>query len=77
VELLGWQDRLGHIEANKLADLIAVPGDPLKDIHQLKQVIFVMKDGEAVKLPASQVEHKTSLPFFLSQPIAFGQPVFA
>ncbi len=48
-ELLGWQDRLGSIEANKFADLIAVPGDPLKDINELKRVKFVMKGGEVIK----------------------------
>jgi imidazolonepropionase-like amidohydrolase len=48
-ELLGWQDRVGSIEANKFADLIAVTGDPLKDINELKQVKFVMKGGEVVK----------------------------
>lgn len=48
-ELLGWQDRLGNIEASKFADLIAVAGDPLKDINELKRVKFVMKGGEVVK----------------------------
>lgn len=48
-ELLGWQDRLGNIEAGKFADLIAVAGDPLKDINELKRVKFVMKGGEVVK----------------------------
>ena len=48
-ELLGWQDRLGSIEANKFADLIAVPGDPLKDINELKRVKFVIKGSEVIK----------------------------
>jgi imidazolonepropionase-like amidohydrolase len=48
-ELLGWQDRVGSVEAGKLADLIAVAGDPLKDITELKRVKFVMKGGEVVK----------------------------
>src|SRR5262249_19529419 len=48
-ELLGWQDRTGSVEAGKLADLIAVAGDPLKDISELKRVKFVMKGGEVVK----------------------------
>jgi imidazolonepropionase-like amidohydrolase len=48
-ELLGWQDRLGSIEANKFADLIAVAGDPLKNISELKRVRFVMKGGEVVR----------------------------
>ena len=46
-ELLGRPD-LGAIEANKLADIIAVPGDPLKDISQLLHVRFVMKGGQVV-----------------------------
>jgi imidazolonepropionase-like amidohydrolase len=44
-ELLGVQDRLGTIEPGKLADLIAVPGDPLADIDLLRDVRFVMKEG--------------------------------
>ena len=48
-ELLGWQDRAGSVEAGKFADLIAVAGDPLKDITELKRVRFVMKGGEVVK----------------------------
>ncbi|HEX5085064.1 MAG TPA: amidohydrolase family protein [Blastocatellia bacterium] len=46
---MGWQDRAGSVEAGKFADLIAVAGDPLKDINKLKQVKFVMKGGEVVK----------------------------
>jgi imidazolonepropionase-like amidohydrolase len=44
-ELLGIQDRLGTIEPGKLADLIAVDGDPLADIDLLRDVRFVMKEG--------------------------------
>ena len=44
-EIMGWQDRVGSITANKLADVIAVPGDPLRDITALERVGFVMKDG--------------------------------
>ncbi|WP_375758973.1 amidohydrolase family protein [Corallococcus exercitus] len=47
-ELLRMQDRLGSLEPNKLADLLAVEGDPLKDLRALKQVRFVMKDGQVV-----------------------------
>lgn len=42
---LGAADRLGSIEPGKLADIIAVPGDPLADITVLQRVSFVMKDG--------------------------------
>jgi imidazolonepropionase-like amidohydrolase len=48
-ELLGWQDRVGAVEAGKFADLIAVRGDPLADITILRQVKFVMKEGIVVK----------------------------
>jgi imidazolonepropionase-like amidohydrolase len=48
-ELLGWEDRIGAIEKGKFADLIAVPGDPLKDIRELERVQFVMKGGAVVK----------------------------
>jgi imidazolonepropionase-like amidohydrolase len=48
-ELLGWQDRVGALDAGKFADLIAVSGDPLKDISELERVQFVMKGGIVVK----------------------------
>jgi imidazolonepropionase-like amidohydrolase len=48
-ELMGWSDRIGSIEAGKLADLVAVPEDPLRSIETLKHTIFVMKGGEVMK----------------------------
>jgi imidazolonepropionase-like amidohydrolase len=48
-ELLGWGDKLGTIEAGKWADLVAVSGDPLKDISELERVTFVMKSGTVYK----------------------------
>src|SRR5713101_5203557 len=48
-ELLGWSDKLGTIEAGKWADIVAVNGDPLKDIKELENVKFVMKGGAAYK----------------------------
>jgi imidazolonepropionase-like amidohydrolase len=46
---LGVDDRLGSIETGKLADIIAVPGDPRDDVHVLERVQFVMKDGVIYK----------------------------
>ena len=48
-ELLGWSDKMGTIEAGKWADLVAVSGDPLKDITELEHVKFVMKGGSVYK----------------------------
>lgn len=48
-ELLGWSDRAGTIEAGKWADIVAVSGDPLKDITELQRVKFVMKGGAVYK----------------------------
>jgi len=47
--LLGIDDRVGTIAAGKLADIIAVPGNPLDDIHQTEHVFFVMKEGAVIK----------------------------
>ena len=44
-KLLGWGDRIGALKAGYLADIIAVPGDPLADIGALTKVSFVMKGG--------------------------------
>lgn len=48
-EMLGWQDRVGAIELGKFADIVAVSGDPIADIHELERVKFVMKDGQVVR----------------------------
>ncbi len=48
-ELLGEKDKLGSIEAGKLADIVAVDGDPLKDVKIFGKVVFVMKDGTIYK----------------------------
>ncbi len=48
-EIIGWQDQVGTVEAAKFADLIAVRGDPLKDITELERVAFVMKGGAVVR----------------------------
>ena len=50
-EMLKINDKYGTIESNKIADIIAVDGDPIKDITSLQKVVFVMKDGEIYKNP--------------------------
>jgi imidazolonepropionase-like amidohydrolase len=44
-KLLGWQGQIGALKSGYLADVIAVPGDPLQDISVLQKVEFVMKGG--------------------------------
>jgi imidazolonepropionase-like amidohydrolase len=48
-DLLGWSDRVGQIAPGHFADLIAVTGDPLKDVTVLEKVKFVMKGGVVYK----------------------------
>ena len=48
-DLLGWSDKVGTVEAGKWADLVAVSGDPLKDITEVERVKFVMKAGVVYK----------------------------
>jgi imidazolonepropionase-like amidohydrolase len=48
-DLLGWQDRLGSLEAGKLADVVAVKGNPAEDISAMTRVTFVMKEGTVYK----------------------------
>ena len=53
-DLMGWSDRTGVLEAGKWADIIAVSGDPLKDVKLLQNVAFVMKAGTVYKGPGAQ-----------------------
>ena len=48
-EILKKENEIGTVEAGKLADIIAVKGDPLKDISALQKVKFVMIGGKIVK----------------------------
>ena len=50
-ELMGTQKELGTIEPGKLADIVAVPGDPLADVSLMEKVEFVMKGGVVYKKP--------------------------
>lgn len=49
--VMGTEKQLGTLEAGKLADIIAVPGDPAQDIRVMNQVAFVMKDGTIYRRP--------------------------
>src|SRR6185503_20727682 len=44
-DLLGIQSRIGTLDVGKVADIIAIPGDPIQNIRQTEKVFFVMKDG--------------------------------
>ncbi|HEX2599511.1 MAG TPA: amidohydrolase family protein, partial [Terriglobales bacterium] len=48
-DLLGWSGKVGTLEPGAWADIVAVDGDPLKDITTLQRMKFVMKGGEVVK----------------------------
>ena len=48
-DLLGWPGKVGSLDPGAWADIIAVDGDPLKDVTILEHVKFVMKGGEVVK----------------------------
>ena len=51
-ELLGTSGRAGTVEPGAWADLVAVAGDPVKDVSVLSRIDFVMKNGEVVRAPA-------------------------
>ncbi len=48
-DLLGWKDRVGTLEPGRWADIVAVDGDPTKDVTILEHVKFVMKGGTVYK----------------------------
>jgi len=48
-DLLGWAGKVGTLASGSWADIVAVDGDPLKDVTTLERVKFVMKGGEVVK----------------------------
>jgi imidazolonepropionase-like amidohydrolase len=53
-ELFGLSDRLGTLEAGKIADVVAVPGNPLTDIRVTERVLFVMKEGKVFRNDAGK-----------------------
>jgi imidazolonepropionase-like amidohydrolase len=50
-EVLDMKEQLGSVESGKLADIIAVDENPLKNIKTLQNVVFVMRDGVVYKKP--------------------------
>ncbi len=62
-DLMGWTDRVGAIEPGKWADVIAVKGDPMRDVKTLQHVSFVMKGGVVYKDEAQPqaVDHLTTV----------------
>jgi imidazolonepropionase-like amidohydrolase len=55
-QLLKREQDLGSVAAGKLADVVAVPGDPTTDISRMLTVSFVMKDGVVYKLKGVPVD---------------------
>lgn len=53
-DLLGWSDRIGTIEPGKFADIVAVDGDPTKDVTLLQHPVMVMKSGVVYKNTAAK-----------------------
>ncbi|WP_420126494.1 amidohydrolase family protein [Longimicrobium sp.] len=51
-KLMGWENRIGALRAGLLADVVAVPGDPTRDIHALERPVLVMKNGVIYSQPA-------------------------
>ena len=52
-ELLGWAGQVGVLAKGAYADVVAVSGDPLRDVSVLTRVDFVMKGGEVIKAPVA------------------------
>ena len=48
-DLIDMSDELGTIEVGKIADIIAVTGNPLEEIYDIENIVFVMKDGKIYK----------------------------
>ena len=52
-KLLGWDKTAGSLERGKWADVVAVPGDPTRDIRVMERAVFVMKGGVVYKQPGA------------------------
>jgi imidazolonepropionase-like amidohydrolase len=61
-ELMGWQGRVGTLDPEKLADIVAVDGNPVEDITAMARVVFVMKDGVVYKGKEGQGANKNGRP---------------
>jgi len=61
-QLLGHDDEIGSVTPGKLADLVAVPGNPLDDIHVMSKVSFVMKAGVVYKRDGVEVLQPSPAP---------------
>jgi len=61
-DLLGIADQIGTVVKGKVADLVAVPGDPLQDITVTERVFFVMKGGEVVRRDAPEPSRAAKRP---------------
>ena len=57
-DLFGIAQKVGALEKGKLADIVAMPGDPTTDITATERVSFVMKEGKVVKNAAGQAERR-------------------
>jgi imidazolonepropionase-like amidohydrolase len=48
-DLLGLKDKVGILQPGMIADIVAVPGNPVNDIKATQSVFFVMKDGKVYR----------------------------
>ena len=60
-ELFGLSQKLGTLEKGKLADIIAMPGDPTSDITATERVSFVMKEGKIIRNGSPSVPNPSAL----------------
>jgi imidazolonepropionase-like amidohydrolase len=56
-DLLGIAEKVGTLEKGKLADIVAMPGDPITDITATERLIFVMKEGKVIRKGAPIVQN--------------------